>query len=223
VWPVDALEVKRSKATDYTWSSLYQGRPVPRGSTVFGPPTIFTEPFKVYRSGFGVDLSYSTKTAAHWSIAVEGRIVGDVVQIHNVLRRQVRAPQFRNECHLLHLKAPTAAWLWYASTTEIGVADLFRESSMPVPLTGKLARGDKLTRAQDVAAAWNAGKVQVPPNAPWLDDFLAVVLAFTGVRDACDDDVDALAAMYDLLIGNGGRVDPNPIKPVVTGLAAEAM
>lgn len=223
VWPVEALEVKRSKVTDYTWNSIYQGRPVPRGATVFGPPTIFTEPHKVYRSGFGVDLSYSTKTAAHWSVAIEGRIVGDVVQIHNVLRRQVRAPQFKAELRVLHERAPTAVFHWYASTTEIGVADLFRDGDKPVPLMGHLAKGDKLTRAQGVAAAWNRGKVQVPPNAPWMDDFLAVVLSFTGVRDACDDDVDALAAMYDKLVGSGGRISTEPIEPVITGLAASPM
>lgn len=217
VWPVDALEVKRSKVTEYTWQSIYQGRPRPRGATVFGPPTVFTVPHKVYRSGFGVDLSYSTKTSAHWSVAVEGRVVGDVVQIHNVLRRQVRAPQFKAELRGLYEKAPTARMRWYASTTEVGVADLFRDGDKPVPLFGLLAKGDKLTRAQGVAAAWNAGKVQVPANAPWLDDFLAVVLAFTGVHDACDDDVDALAAMFDELTQGGGAISTEPTEATRVG------
>jgi hypothetical protein len=34
---------------------------------------------------------------------------------------------------------------------------------------------------------------------PWLDDFLAEVVSFTGVDDERDDQVDALAAAYDEL------------------------
>lgn len=215
-WPAPRL-LEKQQRSPYTFASLFQGRPRPRGATVFGPPTVFTEPFKVYRSGFGVDLSYSTKTSAHWSIAIEGRIVRDVVQIHNVLRRQVRAPDFRDQCHTLHLKAPSARWRWYASTTEIGTADLFRSGEKRVPLYGMLAKGDKLTRAQKVAEAWNAGLVQVPAAAPWLEDFLEVILAFTGVKDACDDDVDALAALYDELAGGPSVTSSTPTEPTRTG------
>lgn len=219
LWPerfdIDALREIEREVHAYTWESLYQGRPRPRGSTVFGPPTVWTEPHTSYRSAFGLDLSYSTRTSAHWSVAVEGRAnFKNIIQIPNVLRRQVRAPEFRDECHLLHLKAPTARWRWYASTTEIGTADLFRSGEKSVPLHGHLAKGDKLTRAQKVAAAWNRGEVQVPASAPWLDEFLMVVLNFTGVKDACDDDVDALAAMFDeVMRGINTDVTDRPTNP----------
>lgn len=216
LWPerfdVAALRDIEREVHAYTWESLYQGRPRPRGSTVFGPPTVFTEPHTMYRTAFGVDLAYSTKTSSNWSVAVEGRANSkNVVQIPQVLRRQVRASDFRDECHALHLKARGARWRWYASTTEIGTADLFRSGEKRVPLYGHLARGDKLTRAQKVAAAWNRGEVQVPAGGgPGIDEFLATVLAFTGVKDACDDDVDALAAMYDELVQGAARVESEP-------------
>ena len=56
--------------------------------------------------------------------------------------------------------------------------------------------GDKFTRAQPVAAAWNDGRVRVPMHAPWLSDFLAEVASFTGVGDKHDDQIDALSQAY---------------------------
>jgi predicted phage terminase large subunit-like protein len=52
---------------------------------------------------------------------------------------------------------------------------------------------DKFVRAQPVAAAWKAGRVRTPVAAAWLPDFVHELGAFTGVKDAHDDQVDALA------------------------------
>src|SRR5204862_133625 len=60
--------------------------------------------------------------------------------------------------------------------------------------------GDKFTRALPVSAAWNdpdGGRVRVPQEADWLNDFLNEVEKFTGVKDAKDDQVDALAHAYN--------------------------
>jgi hypothetical protein len=85
--------------------------------------------------------------------------------------------------------------------------------------------GDKFARAQPAAAAWNpdpsnpdaGGRILVPrtiaalgpigapllaaghkptDEPPWVAPFLDVVTSFTGVSDAVDDDVDALAGAF---------------------------
>jgi predicted phage terminase large subunit-like protein len=58
---------------------------------------------------------------------------------------------------------------------------------------------DKYGRAINVAAAWNANRISVPMNSPWSNAFVEEVLAFTGVGDVHDDQVDAMAAAYDQL------------------------
>jgi predicted phage terminase large subunit-like protein len=68
-----------------------------------------------------------------------------------------------------------------------------------VDVGAEKAEGDKFIRAQPVAAAWNAGKVLVPRSAPWLEAFIAEVCGFTGIDDDHDDQVDALAAAFDVL------------------------
>lgn len=72
------------------------------------------------------------------------------------------------------------------------------------------AVADKLLRAQAVAAAYRAGRVRWPARKaadghlvplPWVVQVLAVLRAFTGVNDAEDDDVDALAHLWNGLAG----------------------
>jgi hypothetical protein len=50
-----------------------------------------------------------------------------------------------------------------------------------------------------VAAAWTASRISVPTNTAWSNAFVEEILAFTGVGDVHDDQVDALAAAYDQL------------------------
>lgn len=56
---------------------------------------------------------------------------------------------------------------------------------------------DKLLRAQAVAAAFNAGRVMIPVDAPWASALIAELRAFTGVGDDHDDQVDAIAHLWN--------------------------
>jgi len=60
------------------------------------------------------------------------------------------------------------------------------------------ATADKFTRCQPAAAAWCAGKIMLPRQAPWLEAFVSEIVGFTGVGDRNDDQVDALAAAFDV-------------------------
>jgi predicted phage terminase large subunit-like protein len=66
---------------------------------------------------------------------------------------------------------------------------------------------DKLLRAQPVAAAYLAGRVLVPKDAPWAAALIAELRAFTGVGDEHDDQVDALAHLWNgLWRSSGGAI-----------------
>jgi predicted phage terminase large subunit-like protein len=84
----------------------------------------------------------------------------------------------------------------------MGAASLFTEGD-GAPVHGMLARADKFVRALRYAAAWNAGKVFVPRDAPWLNDFLSEHASFTGVNDKRDDIIDAAVAAFDVLHTDG--------------------
>lgn len=192
----------------FWWGSMYQGMPRPEGGVVFRAPTHYTQlPANGFRVGWGVDLAYTAKTSANYSVCIEGRmVVGSrkdnagkplpELYITDVQRKQVDAPSFT-----LTLKTMTAGkrgpMRWYCATSEKG-AGQFVQQKIPT-FEVKLASADKFVRATPVAAAWNDGRVLVPQNAPWLEDFLDEIEVFTGVNDPTDDQVDALAALWDSL------------------------
>jgi predicted HicB family RNase H-like nuclease len=116
--------------------------------------------------------------------------------VAEVQRKQVDAPAFA--LTLKSMQSMLAGpMLWHASGTEKGSAQFIRR--LVPQLTTKPATADKFIRSQAVAAAWNQGKVLVPAAAPWLDAFIAEVCNFTGVNDAQDDQVDALASGHAAL------------------------
>ena len=207
----------------YWWESMYMGSPIPLGSNVFAEPGSHDDegrprgalyyrdlPKVGYRGGFGIDLAYTIKTRADWSICIEGVAFGNDLYVVDVLRKQVEAPNFALALKTKVSQHPGWPMRWYASGTEKGAAQFIRKSLRAGggldPLKVITAVGDKFVRSLGVAAAWNAGHVLLPDPevypevAKWLPIFLDVVTGFTGQDDTHDDDVDALAALHDQLM-----------------------
>lgn len=210
--PLDFLLAKKKRLGPYRWASLYQGRPRPRGASIFGEPKYYDErPVSDYAGGIGLDLAYTKKTSADWSVMVVLRridfdemIAGkkhrfSKYYVIDVVRRQVTAPEFSLLIRATSNEHPGPI-VWHASGTEKGSADFIREKVKRLRVIN--ASADKLVRSQDVAAAWNDGRVLLPnpdvfPEAKrWLEPFIAELTAFTGINDPQDDQVDALGSAF---------------------------
>lgn len=203
MWSAEALDEKRKRVGEFTWAALYQGRPRPRGGTVFHEPTYYSELPKYGVSvAFGVDLAYTAKTVSDVSICLElwkekrQDNLEPLYYIRQVDRGQVEAPDFAGVLSMRAKQKPGAKFLWRGSGTEKGSAQFIRKQGVPLTLTQP--PGDKFVSSQEAAALWNQGLIMVPdpeqfPEASsWLDVFLGVVLNFTGNDKERDDDVDAL-------------------------------
>lgn len=215
LWPLEALEAKRKNVLEFTWAAQYQGRPRPKGGKVFHEPTFYSELPTRYRGAFGVDLAYTAKTTADWSVCVElwREETGDRERprfyVRRVDRAQVEAPAFALTLRARHHKHQTWKMLWRAAGTEKGSAQFLQKS---LPLRVEQPPGDKLVSATEVAAAWNDGRVLLPdPEVfadhpefedleDWLYDFIDVVTNFTGTGKETDDDVDALGNAHAALL-----------------------
>lgn len=220
VWPATKLRPIR-KANPHRFAAQYQGEPILRGAAVFHDPCFYDDdelPAQGYRVGYGVDLAYSEAGArrADYSVIIrvyavparddEGRPCFKFYVV-DVVRKQVDAPSFLLTLRARHSEVP-GKMLWIASGTEKGTAQFIRRR---VPLRIKNASQDKYQRALPVSEAWNLGRVLVPKKAPWLAKFLDEITSFTGVKDAHDDQVDALAAAFALF----------NINPMVAALSAK--
>lgn len=195
-FPTSKLLAKREQIGEYSWASLYMQQPRPRGGQLFGDVHHYETLPERYTVTIGVDLAYSEKTHADYSVAIVlARGPDGVAYLLDAIRVQELAPKFRERLAGLSVVYPGAAWRSYLAGTEKGVADVF--ASLGVNLGAMRPIGDKFIRAQPVAAAWNAGKVLLPKSAHWLNKFVEELKSFTGVKDPHDDQVDALAAAFD--------------------------
>lgn len=208
-WPRAKLRPIR-KRNPHKFAALYQGEPILRGAAVFQEPTFYggendeALPKEGYRVAYGVDLAYSEKRAQRADYSVIIRVLAVPARdpatnrpcfklyVEDVVRKQVDAPSFLLTLKARYSKLP-GKMLWIASGTEKGTAQFIRRR---VPLRIRTASEDKYQRALPVAEAWNSGLVLVPRKAPWLRDFIDEITNFTGVKDAHDDQVDALAAAF---------------------------
>jgi predicted phage terminase large subunit-like protein len=230
LWPSRYDEVEHAQTRrdvgEYTWASLYQGLPRPRGGTVFhAEPALYSaralaEILKRptgWRKGIGADFAYTKKTSADHSALVLGLGFAEgksrYTYILEVDRAQLEAPEIAKRGKGLqerHGGGQRCPALSYVSTTEKAVAQLMAGHGFKVE--ARLAVGDKFTRAQPYAASWNDKRVVLPEDVAgdsWINVFLAEHLGFTGSDDKEDDQVDAGAALHDLL----ARAPTSPIRP----------
>lgn len=200
--PLQWLNAQRKSIGEYAWSSLYMQRPRPRSGTLFDPPSYCSMsdiPTRGTRASVGVDLAYSEKTYADYSVALTLIKRDSVCYVVDVQRKQVKAPKFAATLRMAASRYPGAPMTWHASGVEKGAADFLIAEG--VPLKVEPPNGDKFIRAQPVSAAWNRGEILVPRDAPWAQALVDEVTAFTGVGDKNDDQVDALASAYSKLQG----------------------
>lgn len=212
MYPVERLRPIEERAP-YTWASLYQQRPRPRGSQLFhGPSWYDPADFAARaRSGIryvaGIDTAYAGRTRSDASVAIEGVIWADPMldgqprcYITRVLHTRARAPEFARM--LRTLRADYVRWRLYGA--EHGTGDFIEQECPHLYLVRDTQVVDKWAYAQFAAAAWNAGMILLPrDHQQALDDIdhgvqqlVRETTAFTGDDDPEDDTVDALASMW---------------------------
>jgi predicted phage terminase large subunit-like protein len=196
--PIDWLSEQREQLGEHVFQAMYQGRPRPLGGELFGPPT-FCEAIPDYGTySVGVDLAYSSKTHADYSVSLVLKACQDgKIYVVDVVRKQVKAPEFALALKSHASQYPGSPMTWHAAGSERGAADFLIAAGIPLKVQN--ANTDKFVRSQPVAAAWAAGKIMIPRSAPWAGVFLDEVCGFTGVNDAHDDMVDALASAFSAL------------------------
>lgn len=216
-WPVSELRVKRA-ANEYDWHALFQGSPRARGGEVFRTPTRYqTARRDDARIVLAVDPAGTESTRADWTVAVALAVRGygetTEADVIDVLRLRAETGEVARELHAFQRRHGGATLHIESSRDGKAIARTLRQIAPGLLLNEVAPRGDKFVRAQPVATAWNAGRVRVPSDGnahPWVGAFLQTVLRFTGVSDAHDDDVDALAHAWNAGAQSAKPADRRP-------------
>ena len=180
------------------------------GAYLFHGVRHYDELPKTYRVGIGFDLAATAKTSSDWTVAVVLAESDGKFYVLDVRRAHADVPTFAQTLKQLAATYPGSRILSYVSAGEKMACDLLRTESGIRGLVGEITAVKKYVRATPCAAAWNDlpamgaapardGRIFVPRSAPWLQDFLAEVTTFDGLEKAHDDQVDALAAAFDVL------------------------
>jgi len=196
--PLAFLEQQRREMGEWDFAALFMGSPRPRGGTVFRDAHWYDAlPEGSYREAVGLDLAYTAKSHADYAVAIRARQYAaepDRIYILDMLRAQVEVSEFG---------ARLVTWRDAVMHTRIGGQEkaviqlLNRQHGLRI--STEPAKTDKFTNAQPAAAAWNDGKVLLPRDQAWTAPLLDEVLTFTGVNDAHDDIIDALASAHHAL------------------------
>jgi predicted phage terminase large subunit-like protein len=207
---------QRKLLGEHDWWSLMMGLPRPREGRLFRGVATYTVPPGEGRHAHGVDFAYSTRAAADYSTIVTLTRTDHRVYVRDVVRVQEPAPSFAQRIAAARARRPGPCRA-YIGGTERGTVDFLASSG--VPIQALPATGDKWSRAQACAAAWNAGDIMLPESAPWLDAFVGEVLDFAPAGSAHDDQVDALVAAFDALAVSVGEAQVAPAyAPTMLGM-----
>lgn len=209
-WTLDTMLKKRRAVGDYDWNSMYMGNPRPKGSRIFDNPHRYSVPRIDNSVVVAVcDPAATANTRSDNSAIVIGAFSKDkdgevIMDVLHVWKAQVEP-----DALVQRIVDTSAGW-----GCAIGIETVHGFKAIPhmVRKIDKNARvyeitpkGDKFTRAQPAAAAWNAGRIRVPSNAlvhRWIPDFIKEVTDFTGVSDPRDDQVDALVHCWNVGYAN---------------------
>jgi predicted phage terminase large subunit-like protein len=214
-FPLAELARIRRQVLEYSWASLYQGHPVPKGGAVFNNPARYKEPPEGGKLILAVDPAGTAKTKAdHTAVVALLFFVGKTPEQHKAYLLECESFQLESDKAAEKLEAFQKRHGMYGLAYEAtrdghAIAKALRKINSRIKLLPIAPRGDKLVRATPVAAAWNDARVFVPYSAPWLEDFLHVIMKFTGLGDPRDDEVDALAHAWNLATGTASVVGTN--------------
>lgn len=225
-FPIEKLREIEKILGPYSFASLYQQRPRPRGSQVFGEPGRFKLSewkFDGHRICICADPAATAKTTSDYSaafvLAVKGYGHEMVGWLLGHLRGQwelVDNPHTDPPTYgfVSRLRKLQLAWGNVAVVVEAvagfkSVPQMLRAIDKDLRVVEAVVDGDKFTRAQPVAAAWNTGRLLVPIDADWAAGVIRRFQAFTGNNDPEDDEIDALSHGWNTLYG--------PIEPMGHG------
>lgn len=220
LWPmrVDLKELKEMEEGDvYTFSSQYMGDPVPAGGAIFK-----REWFNLYNEVPHRDIQYlriyadtAMKTGQHndfsvlqcWAYTKNGDMY-----LMDMVRGKWEAPELLKRFLQFYKKWRVDNKLFHYSL-QCGVVEdkasgtgLIQQANREpgVIVREVQADKDKVSKAMSAAPVCQAGRVYIPEDAPYLEQFLIEVCSFSPTMAHKHDDITdvLISACFDLVINN---------------------
>ena len=200
--PLSALERQRNAMTPLVFSAQFQQSPIPlEGNLIKRDWIRYFKGSLPRREGDYFVISWDTamkaSELADYSVATVWQIQdrGDKINLVDVVRGRFEYPELVAAASALWRKWKLAGTYSYLVIEDKGsgsslIQSLKKERIYAHQHHDKL-EGDKVMRLTAQAAHFHAGVVHFREDAPWLDELMAELLGFPGVRH--DDQVDSIS------------------------------
>jgi predicted phage terminase large subunit-like protein len=186
-----------------------QQRPAPKDGLIF--KTGFVRRFKgdalpeFTRRFFSCDTAFSKERTADYSVilvAAECNIPGFMgLWLLDVWRKQASFPELEQAVIDMNAKYHVDTLLIEKKASGQSLIQAL-EVNTPFPVVPVEVSTDKPTRGAACASTWEAGRIWIPEDAPWVMDFLTEVYAFPNGKH--DDQVDSLTQLIKHAFLDGG-------------------
>lgn len=147
-----------------------------------------------------LDSAFKTGTANDYSVCSTWARCKDGYYLLHVWRGKVEFPELKRQAvALAAVWKPSVFLVEDKASGQSLIQELQRDTRLPVKAVQ--VDGDKFARACAITPLVEAGKVFLPKEAPWLDDFMEELATFP--KGAHDDQVDSFTQALNYLVGGG--------------------
>lgn len=204
-FPVEWLHKQRSIIGEREFAALYQQEPYVIGGNLLKEGWLRRykpdELPEFVATVFGVDTAFKTKVRNDYSVFTLGGVtdLGDIY-ILRVWREKLEFPDLKRKAVALNAayrgRGLRGFWIEDAASGQSLLQELKRETALPV-MPWRPGTVDKVVKANSIAPIVESGRVWIPEEADWLDDWLQEIITFPSSKN--DDQVDSFVITVDTL------------------------
>lgn len=205
-FPVKWLQEQRIALGDRDFEALYQQNPYILGGNIikenwFKRYNMDNVPQQFHALAVTVDTAFKTKAVNDYSVFSVGGVTeqGDIYLL-KVFRQKLEFPDLKRKAIAINSiyrgQGLRGMWIEDNASGQSLIQELRSDSGIAV-LPWKPGSNDKVLRATSITPIIEAGRVFIPEEAEWLDDWLAEASAFPSVKH--DDQVDSFVMLVDVL------------------------
>lgn len=190
IGPLQNKKPVREVIGPYWWAALYQQRPTEETGQIFKLDwwKYYSEAPRCKRKIQIWDTAFKEKQSNDYSVCLTVGEFDKGFAILNVWRDRPEFPELeRIAKNVYNRDKPNLVGVEDKASGQSLIQVLRRETKIPIKAIK--AVDDKVTRAQSITGLCEAGRIWLPEEAPWLQDFLDELNAFP--RGAHDDQVDS--------------------------------
>lgn len=205
-FPVKWLQQQKATLGDRDFESLYQQNPYIQGGNIvkenwFKRYNNESMPIQFHALAIGVDTAFKAKAVNDYSVFTVAGIteLGDIY-ILKVFREKLEFPDLKRKAVLINAiyrsQGLRGFWIEDNASGQSLIQELRSNTGVPV-LPWKPGAADKVLRMTSITPLIESGRVFIPEEAEWLDDWLAELSAFPSVKN--DDQADSFVITMDVL------------------------